>query len=82
MKFLGKVGNGPVIKFWWWSGSQIWIRIATGKTCLGRGRHCPSASSLQVPWPSCHPTNSGSVEEDSEHWPLPGRVVSFLPSAV
>jgi len=36
-----------VIKFWWQSGSQIRIRYRdTGETRLGRGIHCPSASSL------------------------------------
>jgi len=35
-----------MIKFCWRSGSQIRIRIdMPGKTCLGGGMHCPSASS-------------------------------------
>jgi len=45
-------------KFWWWSGSEIWIRIQikdpdpycnTGEMCLSRGMHCPGASSYH-----CH----------------------------
>jgi len=75
MKFSGKVGNGPVNKWFNFGGdldhrldTGIVFRIrhywetrqvvnghsfmntdspdgGTGKTCLGRGRHCPIASS-------------------------------------
>ena len=47
MKFSGKVGNGPVNKRLNVAGrnpDQDPYRD-TGKTCLGGGMHCPSASS-------------------------------------
>ena len=43
MKFSGKVGNGPVNKRLNFGGDRD---RDTGETCLGRGLHCPSASSL------------------------------------
>jgi len=51
MKFSGKVGNGPMNKFF------VAIRITdldrdTGKTCLGGGMHCPGASSLFIVLPT------------------------------
>jgi len=48
MKFSGKVGNGPMNKllnFWWRDPDPNPYRD-TGKTCLGGGMHCPSASGL------------------------------------
>ena len=56
MKFSRKVGNGPVNKWLNFGGdpnhgSEYGSRYLdpcrdTGKTCLGGGMHCPSASSL------------------------------------
>jgi len=46
--------NEQMIKFWWRPGSRIRIRIRfrnTGKTWLGGGMHCPSASSSWWNWP-------------------------------
>ena len=50
MKFSGKVGNGPVNKWLNFVGDpdrrSVWtVSRYTGKTCLGGGMHCSSASS-------------------------------------
>jgi len=44
MKFSEKVGNGPMNK-WLNFGGNPDPDHDTGKTCLGGGMHCPSASS-------------------------------------
>ena len=49
MKFSGKVGNGPVNKWLNFRGDPDHGSDAfpdPGKTCLGGGMHCPSASSF------------------------------------
>jgi len=43
MKFSGKVGNGPMKKLLYFVGDPDPCHY-TGKTCLGGGVHCPSAS--------------------------------------
>jgi len=43
MKFSGKVASGPINKLLNFGGDPD---RDTGKTCLGGGMHCPSASSL------------------------------------
>jgi len=44
--FLEKVGNGPMNKWLNFGGNPDHdLYRDTGKTCLGRGMHCPSASS-------------------------------------
>jgi len=47
MKFSGKVGCGPVNKWLNFDGDPLTYHD-TGKTCLGGGMHCPSASSYYV----------------------------------
>ena len=47
MKFSEKVGNRPVNKLLNFGGDPYPDRD-TGKTCLGGGMHCPSASSLKL----------------------------------
>ena len=49
MKFSGKVGNGPMNKWLNFDGDPDpypYRDRPTGKTCLGGGMHCPSASGL------------------------------------
>ena len=41
-----------MIKFWWDADTDPDSYHDTGKTCLGRGMHCPSASSIAVSFPS------------------------------
>jgi len=43
VEFSGKVGNGPLIKWSNFGGDQDMYED-TGKTCLGGGMHCTSAS--------------------------------------
>jgi len=43
MKFSGKVGNRPLNKRLNFGGGP---NCDNGKTCLGGGMHCPSASSF------------------------------------
>jgi len=53
MKFSGKVGNGPANK-WLNFGGDLGHGFGssgyrdTGKTCLGGGMHCHSASSFNL----------------------------------
>jgi len=51
MKFLGKVGNGSMNKGLNFGGNpdpDTDLYRDTGKTCLGRGMQCRSASSYYV----------------------------------
>ena len=51
MKFSGKVGNRPVNKWLNFGGDtdpDTCLYRDTGKTCLGGGMHCPSASSFSL----------------------------------
>jgi len=47
MKFSGKVGNGPTKK-WLNFGGDLDPYCDMGKTCLGGGMHCRSASSSML----------------------------------
>ena len=49
MKFSGKMGNGPMNKLLNLGGDPF-HGPDTGKTCLGGGVHCPSASSYVLKW--------------------------------
>jgi len=52
MKFLGKVGNGPVNKWLNFGGDSDTdpdLYCDTGKTCFGGGMYCPSASNYGRP---------------------------------
>ena len=49
MKFSGKVGNGPVNKWLNFGGDPDTDPYRdTGKTCVGGGMHCPSASIVKI----------------------------------
>jgi len=54
VKFSGKVGSGPVNELLTFGGDPDTDTDTVpdlGKTCLGRGMHCPSASRCQ--WIRC-----------------------------
>ena len=48
MKFSGKVGNGPALNFGGDPDTDPDPYRDTGKTYLGGGMHCPSASSYFI----------------------------------